>query len=90
MVVNALVALSIKKELVSLTDVKEELRKKANWQPSSWALANMLREMGIELKKSHGQRKVVINRIQLANLGEELGIEGAFEEVIQITTRNLV
>jgi len=93
LVVNALIALSHRKkdgDLVSLTDVKDELRKETNWQPSSWSLANMLRELGFEVRKSHGQRKIGINKLQLATIGEELGIEGAFEDAIEITTRNLI
>ena len=88
-VVNALIALSNGNQLASLMEVKDEIRNETNWQPTSWALASMLRELGFELKKSHGQRKVVLDKIKIANLGEELGIEGAFEEAVGISIRNL-
>lgn len=93
MLINILIGISHKKkdgDLLSLSEIKDELKRENNWQPTSWELASMLRDLGMELKKSHGQQKVVINRIKLANIAEGLGIEGASEELLEVSTRNLV
>ena len=73
-IVNALIALS-NKPMVALTGIREHLRKESNWQPSAWAVADMIRSLGFEIKTSHGERKVKIDKELLAKLAKELGIE---------------
>lgn len=95
MVVNAVMAVSHKQsngDLVSLSEIGQELKRETNWQPSSWALANTLRELGFEIRKSHGHQKVLINKIQIDVLSKELGMEDevTVEDIVPPSIRCLV
>ncbi len=85
-VFNALVA-SSKKAMVPLSEIRDKLEKECNWQPSAWAVADMVRDLGFEVKTSHGERKVVIDKELLEAKARELGIEVDTEPDISI--RNL-
>lgn len=79
MVVNALIALSHDSIettlLVALSEIRENLRREYNWQPTSWAIGDMVRNLDFEVKASHGQHKVVIDKNRLAKVAGDLGIE---------------
>lgn len=68
-IVNALVSLSRTKQSASMMEIKDEMKKETNWQPSSWALTSRLSDLGFDLKKSHGHRKVVLDKIKIATIG---------------------
>ena len=78
MTVSALIALSHSSQevapLVALSGIRENLKKEYNWQPSSWAVGDMVRNFGFEVKTSHGQQKVMVDKEKLAQVAKELGI----------------
>jgi len=91
LVVNTLIALSYDKpdnERVALSKIVAKLKLEYNWQPSSWALADIVRDLGFEVKKSNGDIKVQIHRSKLTDVCEQLGIEAPTFEV-EISSRNL-
>ena len=73
-VVSAIIGHS-EKEMVALFSIREWLKREYNWQPSAWTLGDIIRNLGFEVKTSHGERKVVINKKLLSEVVANLGIE---------------
>jgi hypothetical protein len=71
LLVSALSALCVQHDLVPIADIRDHVRKESNWQPTAWAVANMVRDMGFETRKAHGQVKAVVDRPLLAELAQK-------------------
>lgn len=79
MIVNALIALysdslGVDKN-IPLADVRNELKKEYNWQPTSWAIADHMRSMDMEVGKSHGRQGAKVNLEKLKQVADSLGME---------------
>ena len=78
LIVNTLIALSHDKpdqQLIALSEIGGKLKYEYNWKPSSWALADAIRELGFEIKKAHGVMKVTIGRNLLTEASFALGMK---------------
>lgn len=87
-IVNALIA-KCKSPSVPLAEIKDHIAREYDWQPNSWQVGELIRELGFDVKDSHGKRKVVINKDRLTELACQLGIENALEDIWDISIRDL-
>lgn len=87
MVVHALIAASGEEycRLVSLTEIRDHLRKEYNWQPSASAVAHMARDMGFAVKTSHGIQKVVVDKVVLTKAACQTGLRDLVGDIWGLT-----
>ncbi|MFC2024039.1 hypothetical protein ACFLTJ_00440 [Chloroflexota bacterium] len=88
-IVNALIALYTETEgaiqRIRISDVKNELRREYNWQPSSWAIADQIRGLEIEVKDSHGRRVAVVDKVTLQRVCRALAMDDPWGRYLKQT-----